>query len=157
MVKDKKLNEDGPLEIIPRNLHALVSRVRERIDRLLVRELEKNDVRGLVPSHGQVLVNLFYHPQLTMTDLARRIDRDKSTLTALVDKLVELGYVEKFKDQGDQRVTWVRATPQGRSLIPVFKRMQETYMSTLFNGLSPQEQKTLVQLLARVYRNLDGY
>lgn len=145
------------MEIIPRNLHALVSRIRERINRLLIRELENHGVRGLVPSHGQVMVNLFYHQALTMTDLARRIDRDKSTVTALVDRLVDLGYVEKFKDQGDQRVTWVRATPQGRALIPVFKRMQETYMSTLFNGLSTDEQETLVQLLARVYRNLDGY
>lgn len=145
------------MEIIPRNLHALVSRIRERINRLLIRELERHDVKGLVPSHGQVMVNLFYHPQLTMTDLARRIDRDKSTVTALVDKLAELGFVEKFKDDGDQRVTWVRATDQGRSLIPAFKQMQETYMTTLFQGMSPQEQETLVQLLARVYRNLDGY
>jgi DNA-binding MarR family transcriptional regulator len=145
------------LEIIPRNLHALVSRIRERINRLLIRELERHDVTGLVPSHGQVMVNLFYHPQLTMTDLARRIDRDKSTVTALVDKLAELGFVEKFKDEGDQRVTWVRTTPEGRSLIPAFKQMQETYLKTLFKGLSAQEQETLVQLLARVYRNLDGY
>ncbi len=145
------------MEIIPRNLHALVSRIRERVNRLLIRELERHDVRGLVPSHGQVMVNLFYHPQLTMTDLARRIDRDKSTVTALMDKLVELGYVEKFKDQGDQRVTWVRATSQGRALIPAFKQMQETYMKTLFQGMSPQEQETLVRLLARVYKNLDGY
>lgn len=147
----------GSLEIIPRNLHALVSRIRERIDRLLIGELERHDVRGLVPSHGQVLVNLFYHPRLTMTDLARRIDRDKSTLTALVDKLAELGYVEKFKDEGDQRVTWVRATDQGRALIPVFKQMQETYMNTLFKDLSSEEQQTLVQLLAKVYRNLESY
>lgn len=142
------------MEIKPENLVAIISRIRERVDRMMVSELERHNIQGLVPSHGLLMANLFRQKQMTMTELAKSIDRDKSTVTALVDKLVSLGYVEKVKDDGDQRVTWVKATAKGKQMIPAFKAMRRTYMETLYRGISEQDQETLVRLLARVKDNL---
>ncbi|MDQ0171563.1 MarR family transcriptional regulator [Paenibacillus tundrae] len=41
---------------------------------------------------------------LTMQELSKLIDRDKSIVTVLVDKLVKIGYIHKEKDLKDTRI-----------------------------------------------------
>ena len=72
-----------------------IARISDKAARLLTRELRERGHQGLAPSHGDIMVALFKHRRLSMKELARIIDRDKSTVTGLVDKLVRLGYLEK--------------------------------------------------------------
>jgi len=80
-----------------KNLIALMSRVTENANKLIVHELRKRGVEGIVPSHGGILLFLFDEEKYTMRELAEKIYRTKPTVTVLVDKLVTLGYVIKEK------------------------------------------------------------
>ena len=128
----------------------LISRIREKANRLLIRELGCHNLAGIVPSHGDILVSLFLQPRLTMKGLAEKIDRDKSTVTALVDKLVRLGYVEKKADPGDNRITLVSLTAEGRSLKPVFLDISEKLQERVYRNLTRKEKAALVELLGKV-------
>lgn len=55
-------------------------------------------------------------PRLAMAEIADKIGRGKSTVTALIDKLVRLGNVTKERDSVDTRVVFVTLTPRGKDL-----------------------------------------
>lgn len=132
----------------------LISTARDRIDRYLVRELEKSAVKGLVPSHGAILFHLFAEGEMTMKKLAEAVQRDKSTVTVLVDKLVRHGYVEKCAAADDQRYTYVRLTDAGKTLEPAFRQISNNLLATIWQGISEDEQKKAVEILNRICNNL---
>jgi DNA-binding MarR family transcriptional regulator len=133
---------------------SLISRIRYRANRLLVRELRKRGINDLAPSHGDIISILFEVKTTSMTTLAGRINRDKSTMTALVKKLKALGYVETLDDPRDHRVTLVRLTEKGWDLKEQFDKISRILLDTVYQGLSQREREALVVGLERIERNL---
>lgn len=134
---------------------ALIGDVRAGANRFLVRELEKRGIKGLSPSHGAVLFYLFNTQKATMKDLAKAVHRDKSTITALVAKLVEHGYVGKEAGILDQRNIEVRLTDKGESLRPVFLELSEKLLANAWKGIDEAEQKEVINILEKIRRNFD--
>lgn len=138
-----------------KNLAALMSRITENANKLIVHELEKRGIQGIVPSHGSILGLLLDGQEYTMKDLADRIHRTKPTVTVLIDKLVRLGYVVKEKSQDDSRVTFIRLTDEGRALQPDFAAVSETLNAVIYRNLSEQEAKQLQDQLTLILHNFD--
>jgi DNA-binding MarR family transcriptional regulator len=133
---------------------SLISRIRYRANRLLVRELRARGINDLAPSHGDIISILFEVTTTSMTALAERINRDKSTVTALVKKLKALGYVETLDDPRDHRVTLVRLTEKGGDLEEQFDEISHILLETVYTGLSQREKEVIVAGLERIDRNL---
>lgn len=133
---------------------SLISTIREKANRFIVQEMTSRGITGLVPSHGNILVFLFKNTTLTMKDLASMVGKDKSTITALVDKLVALGYVEKKKDEFDNRVVLVNLTEKGEGLKPSFAEISNSLLSTVYDGISEEEKVQLVAILSKIENNL---
>ena len=86
---------------------------------------------------------------LSMRELAERLYLDPSNLTALVDRLEELGLVERQADADDRRVKRLVITDKGVHLSEeiidaVFAE------SSVFDVLDPQEQRQLLVLLGKM-------
>jgi len=133
---------------------SLISRIRYRANRLLLRELRTRGIHDLAPSHGDIISILFETNATSMRILARRINRDKSTVTALVKKLVALGYVERLEDPDDGRVTLVRLTEKGWGLQQPFEEISSILLNTVNKGLSKQEKEMIIGGLERIAENL---
>ena len=66
--------------------------------RFIEGQLGRSAINDLIPTHGNVLTALYESDnKLTMKEIARIIGKDKSTVTPLVNKLVQLGYINKEK------------------------------------------------------------
>lgn len=137
------------------NAVALTSRITEAANRLIVRELEARGLKGIVPSHGGILWLLLTGERYTMQELAEKIHRTKPTVTVLVDKLAQLGYVVKEKSSEDNRVTFLRLTEQGLALQPLFEAVSAVLNKTVYQGLSETEAEQLELLLQKVKNNLN--
>ena len=136
-----------------RNLAHLLSLAHERADRWLVAELAAAGLKGLAPSHGDVLACLYQQGKATMHELAAFARRTKPTTTILVDKLESLGYVAREASESDARSVVVRLTPSGEALRPAFDEISRRFVHFLYAGLSREESDTLERLLGKV---LDG-
>jgi MarR family transcriptional regulator, organic hydroperoxide resistance regulator len=137
------------------NVIALLSRTAEKAHRLIVRELEAHGMDGIVPSHGEILVHLLTGEKYTMKDLAEKIHRTKPTVTVLIDKLVDLGYVTKEKSREDSRVTFVRLTERGLGLKPSFIEISARVNAIVYKDLSDEEAEYIEATLGKINRNLD--
>jgi len=82
-------------------------------------DAELREEHGLTFGAYDVLLRLARAPghSLRMTELAERVMLSPSGLTRMVDRLVEAGFVERDRFDGDARVTMARLTDRGRRLL----------------------------------------
>ncbi|QWV93793.1 MarR family transcriptional regulator [Geomonas oryzisoli] len=137
-----------------RNIAAIISDTRAGINRYLLQELKRLGIEGLAPSHGAILYHLFNNEEVTMKDLAKAVRRDKSTVTALVGKLVANGYVDKVSSTLDQRTVYVKLSQRGQALQPVFEEVSRNLIDQMWRGVDDAEQRELVRLLKKIRANL---
>lgn len=130
-------------------IYANASKLRSMGNAYIVRSLEKAGLKGIVPSHGDVMNLLFRKGICNMTELAREVRRTKSTMTVLVDKLEREGYVAKRPDPDDSRGVLVELTAKGRDLEPVFQQISDGLNELISNRLSKEEIKQLNTLLQK--------
>jgi MarR family transcriptional regulator, organic hydroperoxide resistance regulator len=128
----------------------LIGRINYKANRLLQDELRKHGIKGLAPSHGEIIGSLLLHGEVQMTNLTEYIDKDKSTITALVDKLIRLGYVKKRKDDTDNRVAWVSLTDKGTALKPDIMDISRALRKKAYGSISDSEKEILHVLLSKI-------
>ena len=135
------------------NIISMISTIREKSNKMIVREMASHNIKGLVTSHGDILVALFEKQILTMKEIADRIKKDKSTITALIDKLIKYGYVKKQSNPQDSRVALVVLTQKGRKLQTDFDEISSKLLSTVYKGISDNEKKTVSAILNKIKNN----
>jgi DNA-binding MarR family transcriptional regulator len=103
----------------------------------------------LTPPHGVAMMSLLHGGPTRMGDIAESMACDASYITAVADRLEELGLAERRGAPDDRRAKELALTPQGeevaRSLHAIFNEPPET-----MRALSPADQAAL----ARIARKL---
>ena len=134
---------------------SLISRIRHDANELIICELEKYGIKGIVSSHGDILIKLFHSDSTTMSELAAAISKKKNTVTTLVEKLVNLGYVKKTTDPDDSRITIVKLTAKGSSLQDVFDKVSKTLLEKVYRGIMAEEKRDVMEILVKIKNNLE--
>ena len=135
---------------------ALMSRITELTNRMIVDELHAHGIEGIVPSHGGILTRLFTGKQYTMQEMAAAIHRTRPTLTVLVRKLEAQGYVLREKSKADSRVTFLKITEKGRALESVFREISDQMNALVYQGLSDDEAQRMSGQLRQMLERLAG-
>jgi len=133
---------------------ALISRIQNKANRFIVSELKAHGVSGLVPVHGDILLALFFHKRVTMQELAKMVDRKKSTITTLVEKLIQMGYVQKQKDDKDNRYFIISLTDKGKSLKMPLIEISMNLINGIYQDMPIDERTQLVKGLTEINNNL---
>lgn len=136
--------------------YTLISRIHQSVNQHILKELKKEGVEDIVPSHGAILLELFKRDGLSMNELALYIDRTPQTVTVLVKKLALQGYVETKKSREDGRVTHVCLTARGRALEAVLLRISEEIYSLQYKGLEKEDITVLRRALKQMNKNFAG-
>ncbi|MCI1274379.1 MAG: MarR family winged helix-turn-helix transcriptional regulator [Clostridiaceae bacterium] len=134
---------------------ALISRIRENANKLIVKYLNTNGIEGLVPSHGDILAFLISKKQCTMNELAQSIHRTKATTTVLVDKLEKFGFLERQKSVNDSRVTFLTLTEKGQNFKPIFEKISKDLIDKLYQGFTNDEIIAANKLLKKMLKNIE--
>jgi DNA-binding MarR family transcriptional regulator len=138
----------------PDKIIYLISRIQEKANAFILRELKRHNLIGLAPSHGDILYLLIQEERLNMTEIADRIHRRKPTVTVLVNKLIQEGYVEKQVDPQDERVHLISLTAKGEGLKSAVNKISNDLLKSVYKGFSKEEQTILMMLLTKIFQNL---
>ncbi len=134
----------------------LISDVRQLISAYLMRELKKAGCEGIVPSHGEIVFNLIKNREMTMTELSDAITKDRSTVTALVGKLIKRGMVEYRKNPSDMRSKKVALTESGKKLEEDFLEISKDMNRRLWQGISQKDKEVFIKVLLKAKDNFSG-
>lgn len=131
-----------------------ISRTKSEMIKFIDNKLKKNNLDDLIPSHGNILTALFESDKsLTMKEISNKIGKDKSTVTALVNKLISLGYIEKEKSISDKRVTYIKLTQNARNIEDSFNHISSQVRQTAYNNFTEEEKKEFLRLLKKLSTN----
>jgi DNA-binding MarR family transcriptional regulator len=125
--------------------------VAAKLRSLKVEEIEKNKDFSDISFTGFryiEAIELLEGPTLVV--LAEHLKLSKPTVTVMVSKLVEGGFVVKQKSNTDARQQYLFLTRKGKSLIRKHQELFETYASEVANRLSEDELITLISLLKKM-------
>lgn len=137
-----------------RDIISLIASIREKANKLIIQEMSMRVMEGLAPSHGDILSALFKYTSLTMKDLAKEINKDKSTVTALVNKLQNFGYIERTRDLSDSRIIYITLTEKGKNLKKDFQEISDKLIERIYKDISKNEQEVLINILAKIQNNI---
>lgn len=131
-----------------------ISKTRKKMIRFIEKKLSAKELDELIPSHGNVLTALYENGgMLTMKEIAQIIGKDKSTVTPLVEKLFNLGYVEKEKSEKDKRITHIKLTQKGREIESKYDEISRDVNNTAYKNFSQEEKEIFLKLLKKLYDN----
>jgi DNA-binding MarR family transcriptional regulator len=131
----------------------LIGLVREKANYFLLNELKQIGITDIATSHGDILSTLFKYKECTMTELSKSINKDRSTVTALITKLTKFGYVSSKKDPADNRSTIIYLTEKGKELEPNFQKISEKLYEKEYQGITDEEKDIFNKILKKIYNN----
>jgi DNA-binding MarR family transcriptional regulator len=111
------------------------------------------DEGGLVPLDIGAMANLSRQngePDIDQNSLAGRLSIDRYSASLMVDRLEEMGIVERRVNGADRRARLLRLTQRGERLYARLRGPAEQIQMNILAPLSPKERELFIDLLARV-------
>ena len=109
---------------------------------------------GLTAVQARLLLSLVKFPDRNQVFYAERIEVEPITLTRIVDRMEEAGWVERVADPTDRRARLLHLTDKSREIVEPLRVIVNALVDDLAEGLTSQEQDLLAQLLGKISANL---
>ncbi len=137
----------SPLDAFAINLQHQVYR--------LVREYELCDQMCMgqfrvTASQGYTMLTLPESESMTMNTLSEAMGSANSTMTRMVDQLVNKGFVRRTTDDEDRRVVRVSLTAQGQETRHNLEQAQQYFFGQVLTEIPQDERHVFLQVLERV-------
>lgn len=111
----------------------------------------------LSPETNALLTHLSLTGPITLTDLAHHTSRAASTMSEMVDNLVEKGLLEKETDPNDRRRNLIWLTSQGqKALHNSLNILDPDRLEMAANNLSEEERREFSRLFEKFNTGLKG-
>jgi DNA-binding MarR family transcriptional regulator len=107
---------------------------------------------GLSSIEWRVLATLHDGGPLTVSQLAHEVLSKQPTVTKLVQRMTEQGWVALQADPADQRRTLVVATTAGKRLVRPLVIKARSHEAAMLSTLEASEKAALKKLLAKLAR-----
>lgn len=105
---------------------------------------------GLTVQQILVIKLLGHKGDLTITRLCEEMNLTKGTVSGIITRLEEKGYVEKFKKDQDRRETYVRFSELGLQFARQFRSRIEKSYAHIFEGIDEAELESFVRNLTTI-------
>lgn len=103
----------------------------------------------LTPVQFAALATVRSNPGIDQITLAGLIAYDRTTITGVVDRLVQKGLLLRHASSRDRRARELHLTEQGRKTLRAIAPAVEAAQHTLVRGLSAKEAAELMRLLRK--------
>jgi len=103
----------------------------------------------LTPVQYAALAAIRINPGIDQVTLAGLIAYDRTTITGVVDRLVQKGLLERNASSRDRRARELQITEAGRRTLRAITPAVEAAQQTMLRGLTEKEGETLMRLLRK--------
>ncbi|OIQ45442.1 MAG: MarR family transcriptional regulator [Roseobacter sp. MedPE-SW] len=110
---------------------------------------------GLTTSQFAVLFVLSQSDAQPISEIAKRLSMGKSSLTGLVDRMVERGLVARRASPSDGRVTNIHLEPSGVALLARGKEETKHFNRALLSPFNEDEQRVIQRFLTHLTEHAD--
>ncbi len=134
----------------------LLSKIHRLTGRVFARMLRECEIE-INPAQGRILFVLWREDGIPIRELAKRTSLGKSTLTSMLDRLEEAGYVVRERSEADRRVIRVKRTDKDRAAQAAYERVSAAMSDVFYRGLTDEEIGAFERTLGRILDNLIAF
>ena len=108
---------------------------------------------SLTPEQAVALTYLLKKDEINQLQLGEMIQKDRTTVSGIINKLVNLGYVIKGTDPSDKRSSLLYVTEKANSIKDVMLEQAVEVNKFLMKDLTDQEQEFLIASLKKIRKS----
>ncbi len=108
----------------------------------------------LTPTLSRILFTLKYHEKQSLSELGARVGLTTSNCSRAVDRLFELGYIERNEDQNDRRRTLITLSSAGEKLIADLRQKFRKEIKKHLSDLSQEDIRLLKEASQQIHQVL---
>ena len=102
---------------------------------------------GLTPVQSLVVIGISEADGLSAKDLGKRLLLDNATLSGVLDRLAEGGWITKGQADGDKRFLRLHLSAKAKGLVEDLVRARDEANREVLGGLRIEEQVLLKRIL----------
>lgn len=106
-----------------------------------------SELTGKQMHYLEVISNLD-NPNLS--ELATELNLSKPSITAIIDKFEEKGFIRKVKSDEDRRVSHIHMAQKGKEIEKVHSKIHMRISNMFTSKLTEGELKSLINLLSKI-------
>ena len=133
----------------------LIAKIHQLSGRIFARMLKECEIE-INPAQGRIMFVLWKNDEIPITELARKTSLEKSTLTSMLDRLENAGYVTRVPSPDDRRKILIKRTAKDRAWQKVYIRVSQQMTELFYAGFSQAEVDEFERSLKRVFDNLSA-
>ncbi|MCX6036564.1 MAG: MarR family transcriptional regulator [Chloroflexi bacterium] len=105
------------------------------------------DATGLSFSQINILMRLFHGGCAGVSEIGDQLGVTNAAASQAVDRLVQLGLIERTEDPEDRRAKRLALTQKGRVLIEKGVEIRSQWIEGLTDALTPEQQNMIISAL----------
>jgi DNA-binding MarR family transcriptional regulator len=135
----------------------LVSKIHQLAGRIFTKKLKDYDLYEINSAQGRIIFVLWQNDGISIQELAQKTSLEKSTLTRMLERLENTGYVKRIPDAEDRRRTIVKLTSKNEELKDAYEEVSKDMLDLYYKGFTAAEIDTFENNLKRIYENLSQF
>lgn len=125
-----------------------------KLKQFTARKLKQNDV-ALTPEQFLLIDLLWNFGPMPQQRLADTMQKDKNSITKLVDGLEKKRLVERRKDDKDRRLNTIVLTSKAEEMKFYAKEKGISMLDDIIRGIPEEELRSFLATLGKITRNMD--
>jgi len=103
------------------------------------------------------LLEIEKNSEISVSDLARNLSLDKSTVSRTVDGLVNINMVNRVIPEENRRMALINLTGSGRQVCSSINYTNDSYIREVLNDFTEEEREEFLSLFKKLSSNMVAY
>ena len=133
----------------------LISRIRQMGTRIFDRMLAASGIDSFNGAQGRILYVLWQNDDISISSLSSQTSLANTTLTAMLDRMENIGLIVRKSDPRDRRNRLIALTKKAKSLQEDYTKISQKMNEIYYNGFAEAEIVQFESYLQRILNNLE--
>ena len=135
----------------------MIARVQLLSERVFSKILAKYELSQISPAQGRILFVLWNKDGISIQELAKKTSLGKSTLTSMLDRLEQAGFVKRVPSKEDRRTILIKLTEKDRECQDLYTKITNEKTALFYKEFTSKEIVVFENYLQRVLDNLTAF
>lgn len=132
----------------------LVSKIHQVARRVFARKLKEYNIDEINPAQGRILFVLWKNDGIPISMLSEKTLLKKSTLTSMLDRLEDMGYIVRIPSKNDRRKIIIKRTEKDKSFQKLYLQVSKEMTDLFYDGFTEKEIDQVEVWLTKILGNL---
>lgn len=132
----------------------LISKIKQVQGRIFDSLLQKAGIEEFNGAQGRILYVLWQEDGLPIIELSKRTGLAKTTLTSMLDRMEEKGFLKRTADSRDRRLLRIFLTPKAKVLNDRYNEVSDEMSQIFYKDFSDEEINAFEESLEKILNNL---